>query len=74
MAGAASTAEIGRSLERLVRDDASRQALLERSQRFVTRYGLAPDGRTTERTVAAVRELVDRRTASPTDIVMPRVP
>jgi hypothetical protein len=59
MAGTTAPQEIRPALARLVRDEAARADLLERSRRFIDRYRLVPDGDVGERTVREIRRLVD---------------
>ena len=57
MAGTRTLTDIGPMIARLVEDGPDRSELLECARAFVERYRMVPDGRTAERTVAAVREL-----------------
>jgi hypothetical protein len=61
MEGTSAPTEIGPALNRLVRDEAVRAALLETARRFLERYRMVPDGHAADRTVQAVRDLIVAR-------------
>jgi UDP-N-acetylglucosamine 2-epimerase len=58
MAGTTATSEIAPTLARLVNDETARAALLTNARQFAERYRIIPDGRTADRTVEIVEQLI----------------
>jgi hypothetical protein len=61
MLGAASEAEIGAALERLLYDEGTREALRDRAAVFVRTYDMRADGRAAERGAEEILALAGAR-------------